>query len=58
MEKKDYIIVSDDNTWCSTLRSVTENELKEDIDFLKKQNPEFTGEYFAYPTVLSDVKLF
>jgi len=37
MEKKSYIIIGDNNFWYSTLRDVTEQELKAELQFLKKQ---------------------
>lgn len=37
MEKKSYIIIGDNNFWYSTLRDVTEQELKNHLLFVKKQ---------------------
>ena len=35
--KKSYIIIGDNNFWYSTLRDVTEQELKNHLLFVKKQ---------------------
>lgn len=37
MEKKSYIIIGDNNFWYSTLRDVTEQELKKELAFIRKQ---------------------
>ena len=58
MEKRDYIIVTENNTWVSTLKDATVEDLKKEIDMLKELYPEDEGEYYAYPTVTTGVKTF
>jgi hypothetical protein len=48
MEKKNYIIVTANNTWVSTLVDATSDDLKKEIEMLKEVYPEDEGEYYAY----------
>lgn len=51
MEKKDYIIVDENNNWLATSRQVTEDELKAEAkDLIENQMGERVM-LFAYQTI-------
>lgn len=55
--KKDYIIVTNDNEWVSTLQSVTKEDVLMEIEFLKSEYPDAL-EFYVYPTILKNSNTF
>ena len=56
MEKKNYIVVTQNNDWLSTIVDATLEDLKNEIDSLKEIFNEKDVEYYAYEYINEPLK--
>ena len=55
-DRKDYIIVNEDNRWLSLLQKSSVEELEAEINFLREEYP--SGVIYVYQTVIENVISF